>query len=380
MWVVDADEVRLRNLTAARDRNDETRALGRRLGKARPVPLRVLVVSVHPRHDDSTLWWFDQGLLSLLAGADADTRFVTNASYALDTRRFGELGRPPRRFEIGSDDATRALAEPADLVVALTPSAPAIHAAHALGAPFATFVVKAHVGEARGALPAPPTGAKLFHGFARAPSVSAWLGHALGASRAEYEERAAPFPVSRFYFPPSTTPPTTDVLLFGSKDRDLPLAMRALAKAKVKSAAAIANEVDTLVVAALAREHGVPLQVHGPMGPLALRDLMCSARVIVNPIVPPSESHYSLALPLAVGRAVVTTRAEAAEPFVIDGGGVVAVPAGEPDAWRAAIEHALADHERLGARALEQARSRHDLDRFFLSALEHTLGSERVPR
>jgi hypothetical protein len=162
-------------------------------------------------------------------------------------------------------------------------------------------------------------------------------------------------------------------LLFGSKDRDLALAMRAIVAAGVERAVALANEDDVGRVAEAARTHGAPVRVLGPLGPMPLRDLVCSAKIVINPIVPPSESHYSLAVPLAVGRGVVTTRSEAATPFVVANGGVVAVEPGDVDAWRAAIRAALHDHAALGARALVQAQQRHDLDRFFLSALEATL-------
>lgn len=373
MWIVDDVEVRTRNIESAKERNRETRRSASAL--RRTPALRVLVVSLHPEHDDSTLWWFDQGLLSVLSAAGADVRFVNDATFRLDTRRFTELGTTPRRLAYGTAEAARALEEPADLVVALTPSRVAVEAAVRSKAPFATFAVKAYRGGETPDVPPPPGGAKLFHAFAGSENTNSWLPRALAYHRDAYEELAAPFPVARFYFPTPTTAPTIDVLLFGSKHRDLALAMRAFARARVPWAAAIVNEEDRARVTALAREHGVRMQVHGPLAHLALRDLLCRVKLVVNPIVPPSESHYSLAVPLAVGRPIVTTLAEAARPFLVEGGGIVGVPLGDEDAWTAAISTALRDHDGLGARAMTQGRERHDMDRFFVSALARTLGS-----
>src|SRR5207245_6778817 len=62
------------------------RGLRERLG-----PRSVLGVAFYPWHDQTTLWWFEQGLLTLLAATGWDTVWVTNARYTFDDDRFAEL-------------------------------------------------------------------------------------------------------------------------------------------------------------------------------------------------------------------------------------------------------------------------------------------------
>jgi hypothetical protein len=370
--ILDPVEVRLRNVEAARASNRETRSVARAL--RRDPPLRALVFSVAQRPDQSTHWWFDQELLAVLSAAHADVRFVTNASYALDERRFTELGTTPRRFAIGTAEAATAIGSPVDVVLALTPSAPAVDAAHALDARLGVFAIKAHEGTLPTTMRAPPPRSKLFHAFAGSRNADGWMSIALGGTRGGYEEHGAPFPVARFYFPASPAAPTYDALLFGSKDRDLALGFAAMKAAGVERAIAIANEVDVAHVTELAASVALPTVVHGPLGHTALRDALCAAKVVVNPIVPPSESHYSSSVPLAVARPIVTTQCDAMRPYLIDGGGIVGVPAHATDAWALAIRQTLADFDAMSARAFRQCTERHDMGRFFASAITLTLG------
>ena len=82
-----------------------------------------------------------------------------------------------------------------------------------------------------------------------------------------------------------------------------------------------------------------------------------------------------MSVPLAIGRPIVATDLPSTQPFA--GPGVQLVPMGDVAAWADAIAR-LRTETAAGLPhrgALTQGIERHDLDRFFASALLTTLGN-----
>ena len=92
--------------------------------------------------------------------------------------------------------------------------------------------------------------------------------------------------------------------------------------------------------------------------------------------MPPAESHYSLSVPLALGRPLVATDRPSVQPFA--GPGVLLAPQGDVPAWADCIVRLLRETaEGLPHRAaLQQGEVRHDVDRFFGSAILTTLSGD----
>jgi hypothetical protein len=164
--------------------------------------------------------------------------------------------------------------------------------------------------------------------------------------------------------------------LFGSKGRDYDTAFAALARAGVGPVAALANVEDVGAVAESARRHGVDATVNEPMSHVRLLELLEQTRIVVNPIMPPAESHYSLSVPLAIGRPIVATDLPSVRPFA--GEGIRLAAPGDVDAWAECIAGFMKETaDELPHRgALKQGLERHDVDRFFASALLGSLGGE----
>jgi hypothetical protein len=167
--------------------------------------------------------------------------------------------------------------------------------------------------------------------------------------------------------------PIFDALLFGSNSRDYDTAFAALASAGAGRVAALANDEDIEQVTASARRHGVDAEVTAPVSHVRLLELLEQTRLVVNPIMPPAESHYSLSVPLALGRPIVASDLPSVRPFA--GPGVLLAPMGNVAAWADCIARFLGETaEGLPHRAaLKQGLERHDVDRFFASAIVTTL-------
>jgi hypothetical protein len=354
------------------------RGLRERLG-----PRSVLGVAFYPWHDQTTLWWFEQGLLTLLAATGWETVWVTDARYTFDDDRLAELdGRvsivrhrrdnsrwepPPGRF---------------DTVVALFPCDHATRAARLLGARLITFAIKnLHEDEAV-LLEQPPTGTPLWHAFAGSTNFlngafGPFWGRTdagrLGSTAGAWRLIGAPFPTNRYYFPLRPARQVYDVLLFGSKARDYETVFAALARTTAGHVAALTNVEDATAVRQAAQRHGVDAVVHEPMSHVRLLELLEQTRVVVNPIMPPDESHYSLSVPLALGRPIVATDLPSVKPFA--GPGVLLAPQGDVVAWAACITRMLGETASgvPHRAALKQGQERHDVDRFFASAIVATL-------
>lgn len=336
---------------------------------------RLLGIAFYPWHDQTTLWWFEQGLLTVLAAAGWDTTWVTDARYTFDDERLEELAgrvtvirdrdRPDWQPPQGAFDA----------VITLFLNDRATRAARALGVPLVAFAIK-NLHEDEGTLSeAPPSGTPLWHAFAGSQNFLNATVWRLGETGPAWHLQGAPFPTNRYYFPLRPAQPIFDALLFGSKSRDYDTAFAALARAGVGRVTTITDEEHVAEVAAAAARHGVDTAVNGPVPHVRLLELLEQSRMVLNPIMPPAESHYSLSVPLAVGRPLIATDRPANRPFA--GDGVLLAPQGDVAAWSECVARLLRETaEGLPHRpALDQGQLRHDVDRFFGSALLTSLSS-----
>jgi hypothetical protein len=356
------------------------RGLRQRLGRR-----SILGVATYPWHDQTTLWWFEQGMLTLLAASGWETVWVTDARYTFDDERLAELdGRLSVIRRRPGEPVWEVPAGRVDAVVTLFPSDRATEAARALGAPLVAFAIKNLHEDEPLLTVSPPAGTPLWHAFAgsttfldaafgpRDRSVAGRLGDTAPAWRLI----GAPFPTNRYYFPLRRAQPVYDVLLFGSKSRDYDTAFAACARAGAGRVAALSNLEDAATVTQAARRLGIEAEVKEPMSHVRLLELLEQTRVVINPIMPPAESHYSLSVPLALGRPIVATDLPSVRPFA--GPGALLAPQGDVAAWADCITRLLRETaEELPHRgALQQSLERHDVDRFFASALLRTLGGD----
>ena len=133
--------------------------------------------------------------------------------------------------------------------------------------------------------------------------------------------------------------------------------------------AAVVDEDHLESTREVGRAHGIDIHVSAPLSHLALGQFLQRTKVVLNPITPPAESHYSLSVPLGLGRPIVASDIPSVQPFV--GPGLRVASLGDPVQWQEAIT-ALLEETSSGlpyAPALQQARERHDIHRFFASSL-----------
>jgi hypothetical protein len=357
------------------------RALRDRLGQC-----SMLGVAFYPWHDQTTLWWFEQGMLSLLAATGWETRWHTDARYTFDEDRLAELDGKVSVIRHRRDDAWQSPAGRVDAVISLFPCDQATRAARELGARLITFGIKNLHEDEPPLAERPPEGTPLWHAFAGSTTFTdAAYGTQfipqneagtrptrpgrLGSTATAWRLLGAPFPTNRYYFPLRPATPVYDALLFGSKSRDYDTAFAALARAGATRVAALANPEDIEAVRRSAEQHGVAAEMREPLSHVDLLELLEQTRLVVNPIVPPAESHYSLSVPLALGRPIVATERAQTRPFA--GPGVILAPQGNVAAWTEAITRFLAEtaHEMPHRAALKQGLDHHDVDRFFASAI-----------
>jgi hypothetical protein len=360
------------------------RGLRERLG-----PRTILGLAFYPWHDQTTLWWFEQGLLSVLAATGWETQWHTDARYTFDEDRLAELDGRVSVIRHPRDDDWDSPEGRFDAVISLFPCDRATRAARKLGACLIAFAIKNLLEEEPPLIERPPDGTPLWHAFAgsttftdeaygskfspdREPHRIFEPGR-LGRTAPAWRLFGAPFPTNRYYFPVRRATIVYDALLFGSKSRDYDTAFAALARAGAGRVAALANLEDMGDVARAAERHGIAADVKEPMSHIDLLELLEQTRVVVNPILPPAESHYSLSVPLALGRPIVTTEIPSTRPF--GGPGVILAPQGDIAAWTDAITRFLAEtaNEMPHRAALKQGLDHHDVDRFFASAILATM-------
>lgn len=344
----------------------------------------VLGVAFYPWHDQTTLWWFEQGMLTLLAATGWNTVWITDARYRFDDDRLAEVDG---HVSIIRHDRAVLHWEPPDghfdTVVTLFPCDRATRAARLLGARLITFAIKnLHDGE-QPLVEMPPNGTPLWHAFAgstnflNAAGIKLVAGQPrlgrLGETVDAWRLRGAPFPTNRYYFPLRSTEPVFDALLLGSKSRDGDTTFAALRRAGAGRIAVVADTDHVDEMRLLAHRHGIDAAVHGPLSHVQMLELLEQSRLVVNPIMPPAESHYSLSVPLALGRPIVASELPSVRPF--EGPGVLLAPLGNVAAWADCIGRLLEETAQgLPHRpALKQGAERHDVDLFFASAILATL-------
>jgi hypothetical protein len=370
-----------------RARNTEriARGLSERLGMR-----SVLGLAFYPWHDQTTLWWFEQGMLALLGATGWKTVWVTDARYRFDDDRLAEVGG--QLSIIRHDRAAPRWEPPAghfDTVVTLFPCDHATRTARLLGAQLITFAIKnLHDGE-QPLVEVPPDGTPLWHAFAGSTNFLNAAGiklvarqprlGRLGRTADAWRLRGAPFPTNRYYFPLRSRTPEFDALLLGSKSRDADTTFAALKRAGAGRIAVVSDTDHVDQMRVLAQRHGVDATVHGPLSHVQMLEVLERSRLVVNPIMPPAESHYSLSVPLALGRPIVASELPSVRPFA--GPGVLLAPLGDVAAWADRIGRLLEETAQGVPHrpALKQGAERHDVDLFFASAILATLGGAASP-
>ncbi len=347
----------------------------RRLGKTlqRVGLRRVLVVSRCLRHDQSTQWWYEQARLSGLAAAGIEVTFVTDGLFVDDLERL--LARGPEPRLVCGEDA-RPPPGPFDAVVALPPSDVATSAALELRVPLVACVTKKLESGNRQLTVSPPRKTVLWHGFAGSRAFEGNVKKELfGKTTRRWRLRAAPFPMHRYYAPRSDTRPSRRVLLFGTQDRDLHMAMATLRAAGESRIAVLGAPRHREDVSSLATRHGIAVDWWANLSHGEMIELVASCAIVSKPVL--TESHYSLVLPITRGRPGLGSRADSAASFHEPGRfGVQLLDKGDVDSWARAIA-ALNEHD-AWTRACDDAAARavthHDAERFFASAMVGTFG------
>ncbi len=348
-----------------RRRGALTRAFGRKLRDTLGHK-RIRGLALHPRHNQTTLWWYEQGLLALLGAAGWDVAWITDAAYRFDDERIAATVRIHREpVEVDTSDV--------DAVISLFPSDRAVREAQQLNVPLVHFAIKNLPAEQPHLVETPPANAWLWTGFAG--SVNFHSALRVATKGKPWPARGAPFPVNRYYLPVRDVgTPRFDALLMGSNARDYDLAIEVFARSSGRRFAALCNPADLAAVTASGERNGISLDCFTGLGHVRLVELLEHTRVVVNPIVPPAESHYTNSVPLALGRPVLMSRIRSTEPY--DGPGVLRAPLRDQQAWVAGLDRLLSETTTLPHEgALTQARTAHDLDRFFTSALVATLST-----
>jgi hypothetical protein len=334
---------------------------------------RVLVVSRCRRHNQSTQWWYEQALLSVLAAAQIEVTFVTDGHFVYDLPRISALGPAPALIEGPDAPLPRG---PFDAVVALPPSDAATRASAHHRAPLVACVLK-RAERGQPVLHAwPRFGTRLWHGFAASRAFAP--REVTGFTRPAWSMRAMPFPMNRYYAPHTDAAPTRSVLLFGTVDRDVTLALLACREAGEARLTILGRSRDRAEVLRLASSKGIAVEWFEDLAHDAMIDLVESCAVILNPVS--TESHYSLAVAIALGRPVLVTRSRAARAFFEEGRrGVRLLARSSVRAWASAIDD-LRDPSiwtRAALDAAERAAIHHDAERFFVRALTETIEADR---
>ena len=346
----------------------EERLLASRL-RARLGHKRLVGMAFYPWHDQTTLWWFEQGLLNLLAMCGWEVDWYTDAKYHFDDILLSRLPGTIRLHRVQRSQF-EAAAVSVDGVISLFPDDLASSVSREHGVPLTCFAIK-NVDERLPPFQQPlPSSARLWHAFAGSENFF----NALRALdfRAEPEQlQGAPFPVNRYYLPVRDRVPDFDVMLFGSNHRELDTLVRALRPAGVNRFLALVEPKHQQMLRALCDRHAVSCTIAEPCSHERLTELVLRSRVIANPIVPPAESHYSISFPLALGRAVVASDIPQMKPYV--GAAFSVARLGDPDDWAAKLRTQLQVNQFPNPVALKQAHQRHDAARFFASALMQTL-------
>jgi len=361
---IDADALRL-NL---RELKSLGRAVQKRIGHK-----RVVGSALFPWHDQTTLWWFEQGLVSVMAAAGWEVTWITDAHYTFDDRLLASLpGTVEVRRGAGHLDSVDSSDGVYDGVVSLFVEDATIRLANRLGLPLASYSIKNIYRDEATLTELPQSPPVLWHTFAGSRNFRSGTRRVLQPE--QWQLRGAPFPLNRYYLQPADIEPDFEVLIFGSKSRDYPLVLEACKQAGVSRVAAVVDAEHIESTREIGKAHGFDIHVSEPLSHLKLSAFLQRTRVVLNPITPPAESHYSLSVPLGLGRPIVASDIPSVQPFVGPGLRVAALD--NPEQWAAEIQALLAETE-SGVPfepALTQAKERHDIHRFFASSLMETFG------
>ncbi len=352
---------------ALRQSITELKGLGRAV-RNRVGHQRIVGSALFPWHNQTTLWWFEQGLISLMAAAGWEVTWITDAGYSFDERLLGSL---PGSVEVrrgaehladmGKDGG------PVDGVVSLFVEDATIRMANRLNCPLVSYSIKNIYRDEATLTELPLSPPVLWHTFAGSRNFLSGTRRVLQPD--QWRLCGAPFPLNRYYLQPTPTESDFEVLIFGSKSRDYPLVLEACKRAGVSRVAAVVDEGHVEATRAMGQEYGFDVHVSEPLSHLDLSAFLQRAEVILNPITPPAESHYSLSVPLGLGRPIVASDIPSVQPFVGPGFRVASLD--EPDQWAEQMRILLNETKQgLPHRpALNQARERHDVHRFFASSL-----------
>jgi len=355
---------------ALRQNLRELKSLGRAVRK-RIGHKRVVGSALFPWHDQTTLWWFEQGLISMMAAAGWEVTWITDAHYTFDDRLLASL---PGTIEVrrGSDhlDAVQGNDGVYDGVVSLFVEDATIRLANRLGLPLASYSIKNIYRDEATLTELPKSPPVLWHTFAGSRNFRSGTRRVLQPE--QWQLRGAPFPLNRYYLQPADIEPDFEVLIFGSKSRDYPLVLEACKQAGVSRVAAVVDEDHIASTREVGKAHGFDIHISEPLSHLKLSAFLQRTQVVLNPITPPAESHYSLSVPLGLGRPIIASDIPSVQPFVGPGLRVAALD--NPDQWAAEMKALLAETGRglPFEPALAQARERHDIHRFFASSLMAT--------
>lgn len=331
---------------------------------------KVIGLAFHPWHNQTTLWWFEQGLLNLMAAAGWDMTLYTDAHYKFDEDLLHSLPgkihvqRVPDRneFILPKDDA--------DIVISLFPCDEAINLARSTQSKLVTFAIKNLRTDLVPLQQSPPPNSILWHAFAGSKNFKGASSRVLGVDN-NWQSIGAPFPVNRYYFPVRKhAKPAYPVLLLGSKGRDYQLLFEALHQAKINKISALIETEHINEIHNESQKWGIDCAITPPSNHLKVLELIENTQIVVNPITPPWESHYSVSTPLALGRPIVASKLPSVAPFV--GDGLLTAELGNVDDWREKIQCLLQDSVRPCVKTLRQAKEKHDMSRFFASAITHT--------
>jgi hypothetical protein len=333
---------------------------------------RVVGVALFPWHDQTTLWWFEQGLISVMAAAGWDVTWITDAGYSFDDRLLSSLpGQVDVRRGAEFVDTVGADGPGYDGVVSLFVEDATIRLANRLDLPLASYSIKNIYRDEATLTELPKANPVLWHTFAGSRNFLSGTRRVLQED--QWQLRGAPFPLNRYYMQSRPVEPDFDVLIFGSKSRDYPLVLDACKQAGIQRVAAIANEEHVESMRQLGQEHGMDLHVSEPLSHLDLCAFLQRTRVVANPITPPAESHYSLSVPLGLGRPIVASDIPSVQPFV--GPGLAVASLDDSADWAEKLTHYLNETAQSlpYSPALKQAVERHCIHRFFAASLIETL-------
>jgi glycosyltransferase involved in cell wall biosynthesis len=198
-----------------------------------------------------------------------------------------------------------------------------------------------------------------------------------------------PQPVDEHFWRPVAAPPSSDVIAaVGSEARDYATLLAAVRGVEVRAELAVGTTVFTSgdvrsdLAPTLRPLAAAPpnVTIHQQLSHTELRDLYARSRFVVVPLadVDFDAGVTCIAEAMAMGKAVVVTRARGQVDLVREGESGLYVPPGDARALRQAIEHLLANPDeaaRMGAAGRVLAETRLSLDRWVSAVADLTVAA-----